>query len=216
MANPMQPPKPPQDVNAMRQKFFSGQRDDIERQQNMAGQQASDAIQRRMASIGQAGSGAAMGLELKSQRDIAEQGNAQRNALGGQELQANIQSQEAQLGRDLQESQFGRNLEQQAGQFGKQMEASRGMFDVEQGNKLKQLDLAERQFGLDKDVTAFNQRMAEIEANRPTPGMFGNLGIPGLKGPGDVPATMIDPLNLRANIPGVKNVPGLGGGGGGK
>lgn len=152
------------DYGAMKQKFFQGRRDDIERNANAQGQQVGDALTRRFAAIGQSGSGAAMAAQLKGQEQVQGQANQARNELAG----AEVQSMEPDIQRQFQEKL---TMGDQA--------FKKGMFDVEQGNKLKELDLAERNFALDKDTTEFNKRMAEIEANREAPGLFGSL-MPGM------------------------------------
>lgn len=195
----------PYDIGLKRQEFFNNRRADIERGAKAQGQEMGDALTRRFTAIGQASSGAAMQAQLKAQDQVTQQANQQRNELAGQELQA--MEPEAQR-------QF------QAGLADKDQAFKQRLFDVEQGNKLQEIDLAKKQFELDRDTTEFNKRMAEIEANRKPPGMLDNL-IPGLSpseimnpgaNPGGIAGTV---KKIIPNIPGVTSIPGLGGGGGG-
>lgn len=170
------------DIQAQRQKFFAGRRGEIQQQGNAQTQEAQDAIARRMTSIGQGASGAALAAQAKAREGIMQQTQAAQNDLAGQEMQAQFQEEglldqvrarefaakEAALGRDF-----------QGGMAEKDMTFKRGLFDVEQGNKIREMDLAERQFALDKDTTEFNRRMAEIEAAKKDPGLFGGGGFLG-------------------------------------
>jgi hypothetical protein len=162
--DPLKPPLPPKplapagpDIRQMRQKFFAGRRDEAQRQTLGQQQQADDLITRRMAAIGQSGSGAAMGAQLKARGEIQAQGANALNELAGQEMQGDMQ--EALADKD--------------------MSFKQGMFDVEQGNKLQELDLAKKQFLLDKDTTEFNRRMAELEMNQEDGGLLGSGGVLG-------------------------------------
>lgn len=154
---------------------------------NAQAQQQSDAIKRRMSAIGQgSGSGAAMGLQRQLANDTA---NQRVNAIGqvnAAEAQANLaaaeaqagrefQSNEARLGREFQagESRLGREFaggesalsrQQQESQFGRTLSEQGRMFDVEQGNKLKQLDMANQNLQLEREAQWFNQRMAELQS----------------------------------------------------
>ncbi len=101
---------------------------------------------------------------MKAQEAGAAQRDAAMNQIGGLELQAG-------------EADIGRQFAVQQGD--KDMAFKRSLFDLEQGNKVKELNLAERQFALDADTTGFNRRMAELEANRETPGLLGGGGFMG-------------------------------------
>jgi hypothetical protein len=51
------------------------------------------------------------------------------------------------------------------------------VFSFESGSKLRELDMAEKQFALDKDIAEFNKQIALMEANKPTDllgSLFGN------------------------------------------
>lgn len=182
-----------EDIYAQRNKFFKGQRDEVSRGANAFQQQADDTVKRRFAAIGQSGSGANIAAQLKAQEMGAAQRDAAMNQIGGLELQAG----EADIGR-----QFA------AQQADKDMGFKRSLFDIEQGNKLKELNLAERQFALDSDTTGFNRRMAEIESNRKPPGMLDNI-IPGLN-PTEIFA---NPMGIGGAVQKiVPKVPGITGG----
>ena len=156
------------DVNQMRSKFFEGRRADIERQGRGQMQEAGDSLKRRFASLGQVGSGAAIAAEQKAREGIQANVSNAQNELAGQEYAAEAQSAEAELGRKFSSDQAAKDM-----QFKKQL------FDVEQGNKVKEIDLAERQFQLDKDTTAFNRRLAELESGKEDPGLLGGGGFLG-------------------------------------
>lgn len=175
------------DIQAMRQKFFQGRRDDIERQGRGQVQEAQDALTRRFTTLGQAGSGAAIAASQKAREGIQANVNSAQNELAGHELQGFEQDATRDFARQ---------------QAKDDMSFKKGLFDVEQGNKLKEIDLAERQFALDKDTTAFNRRLAEAEMGRKNPGLFGGDGFLGtgidlgnpLANPGDFIATVGAPL----------------------
>lgn len=164
----MQPPQ--QDLATMRKNFFNQRRQETLQNVNQQGQQAQDAIQRRFASLGAQGSGAQFGVAQDARNATAEQGRQATRDIDQGEIQANMAAQEAQAGRDFQssEAQKARDLQNQ-------------MFGTEQQNKLKQLDLAERNFQLEKDAQEFNKQMAEIEAGRKPPGLLDSIGLGGIK-----------------------------------
>lgn len=189
---------PAPDVNAMRQKFFQARRDDVDRNTRGQQQETDDALQRRFTALGQGGSGAAIGAQLKAREGLQAQRNAAMGDVDAQEAGAQMQSAEAQLGRDFQRS-FGLEMAD------KDMGFKRQLFDIEQGNKLKEIDLAERQFALDRDTTEFNKRMAEIEAGRKPPGMLDGLGIPGVSNPMDIVTKQALPGGLPNPVKAITN-----------
>lgn len=144
-------------LQQMRQQFFSQRRGDLGQQRVAQSQEAGDLIARRMAAIGQSGSGAAIGLQNKAMNEIGAQNASALNDLAGQELQAN----EAEALAD------------------KDMGFKKAMFDVEQNNKLRELDMAREQLDLDKETTGFNRRLAEMEMNAEDPGLLGSGGFLG-------------------------------------
>ena len=155
LPKPPGPPPPPGQASPVpglapqRQKYFDTRRADVERSAVANQQQADDALSRRFAALGQQGSGAAIDAGIKAREAVMAQTDAARNELLGQEMQS--QMQEAQMGQ--QESQFGRTLGEQG-----------RMFDTEQGNKLRQLDMADQQMQLEKEAQWFNERMAEMQS----------------------------------------------------
>lgn len=158
---------PAQDNAMMRKQFFSQRRQEAQQAPIAQGQEAQDAIQRRFTSMGAANSGAAIAAAQKARDSVASQQRIATQDVDQAELQSNIHND----------------------QLDKQMGESRRMFDVEQGNKLKQLDLAEKQFLLDKDTTEFNKRMAEIAAGQAPPeGMFDKIG----SGLGKIPGAALN------------------------
>ncbi len=110
--------------------------------------------------MGAANSGANIAAMQKAQTGQADATRMANRDIDQGELQSMMASQEAQQGRD---------------------QANR-MFDVEQGNKLKQLDLADKNYQLEKEAQAFNTQMAAAEAGKPPPkGMFDSIKqIPGI------------------------------------
>lgn len=185
------------DYSAARKQFFDSKRSDIERQAKGAQQMQEDAIQRRFSSLGASGSGAAIGAQIKGRESVEATKNQAFNELGGQELQANIEDErfketlnEAQRGRDFQESQRKASEMFQSGEskVGREFAAAQAalergqretFFGAEQANKLKEFDLAERQFALEKDAQDFNKRMAEIMQAQEDPGLLGSGGFLG-------------------------------------
>lgn len=170
MADPLAPPppkpqapmKPVEDLTQMRQKFFAGRRDEANRNAIGQQQQMGDAINRKFTSMGQGGSGAAIGAHIKGQEAVQAQNNAALNELSGQEA-----SLDATMNFNQQMSDRDHGLK-------------REIFDVEKANKSRELDLADKQFGLDESTTGFNRRLAESEMNRKAPGLLDSLGLGGI------------------------------------
>jgi hypothetical protein len=161
------PPKPIQpNPAALRTQFFQGQRDDVSRQANAARQQNDDLITRRMAAIGQSGSGAALGAQIKGREAVDQQRDAALGGIRSQEAGVQMQQAEADTGRAFQE----RLSDKDAALKSK-------FFDVENKNKLSELDLARQQFALDKDTTEFNKRLALMEAGKKGPGGVLGTGV---------------------------------------
>jgi len=171
------------DLAGMRKQFFDTQRQTSKQDAFRRGQEADDLVQRRFTSLGQAGSGAALGTQLKARQANEELAQKAQQEIGGQELQAEMTAAEAQAVRDFQageaekmrgftgaESEKGRLF--QGGLADKDSALKREFFTQEQANKAREYELAKEQFALDKDTTAFNRRMAELEMNRKQPGMF--------------------------------------------
>lgn len=154
--------QPDENLKKMRNQFFQSRRNEAQQAANAQTQSGADAIQRRFASMGASGSGAQIAAMQKNQEAGLD---AQRKAL------SDVGSMELQAG----EADFGRQF--QAGMADKDISFKRELSGIEQGNKLKEIDLAERQFALDKDTTEFNRRLAEIELGRSgPPGALDTLG----------------------------------------
>lgn len=160
-----------------RQQFIQGQKDTIDRSFRGAQQEQEDAINRRMTSLGQANSGAAMNLQMKGRDQLIGQKSQALQDVAGQEMQLDMADRDLALKKDF--------------------------FDTEQRNKISELDLAERQFQMDKDTTEFNKRMAELSMNQSDPGLFGDLSLKGIgkKGIGAaVGSAVMGPVGAIAGI----------------
>lgn len=168
--------QPDENLKKQRDQFFQNRKQEAVQGANNQVQQGEDAIQRRFASMGASGSGAQIAAMQKN-RDSGL--DAQRKAqadVGAMELQAG----EADFGRSFQANEAQTARDFQGSMADKDMAFKQKLADVEQGNKLQEIDLAKQQFALDKDTTAFNQRMAEIEAGRAPGSTMGRLGqVPG-------------------------------------
>jgi len=191
MAAPALPKPPPaptyqpdEATKKMRTQFFDQKRAEGAQAVNSQAQQGDDAIQRRFAAMGAQGSGAQIAAMQKNRDAAMDAGRKSLTDVAGQELQANeadvgrsFQSAEAGVGRQFQSSEadLARKFQSteseaqrafQGSLAEKDMALKQKLADTDQTNKLAELDLARQQFALDKDTTAFNQRMAEIEAGR--------------------------------------------------
>ncbi len=149
----------------MRDDFLQTRKNEAGQRASTSLQQGEDALQRRFTAMGSANSGAHVAA-LQKNRDaaseVARQGAADVNSQALQFAESDsgrgFQSDEAKIQRDF-----------QGGLADKDFAFKERLSGIEQGNKLKEIDLAERQFALDKDTTEFNKRMAEIEAGREAP-----------------------------------------------
>lgn len=170
MALPKPPgaPPPPPDVNQLRQQFFKSKQDDVNRQFTGAQQEQQDALTRRFTAMGQAGSGAAIGAQMKGQADLEGQRSRALGDLSGQEAQMQMASQEAQAGRDFQglEAQKQRDFTKdfQGGQFDKEFGLKQNVFDLEKTSKLRELDLAQQQQDMDQMAQLYNQAVATVQS----------------------------------------------------
>lgn len=145
------------DINDMRKNFYTQRRADVERQARGSQQEGEDALKRRFTSLGSAGSGAELTLQAKAR----EQGDLARsqaiNEVSGQEASIMAQENEADTQRKFASSES----DKQRKLAGDDMGFKREIFQAEQGNKLREFDLAQKQFEMDKDTTEFNKRLAE-------------------------------------------------------
>lgn len=159
------------DLQNKRAEFFKQRRGEVNQDAQNQLQEGSDALNRRFTSLGMSGSGAAIGADLKNRDAVAASKAKALSDVQGQELQAN----EGDIGREFQgaEAQKGRDFS--GGLAAADSAQRQKFFDVEQGNKLTQIDLAKKQFDMDKDAYDFNKRMAEIAAGyeAPEPGKSG-------------------------------------------
>jgi len=182
----------PQDIATMRQQFFQQRRGnmqgDIERERAKLGaelgqgirqqqQETGDALTRRFAALGQGSSGASLAAQQKlNEQGLQAQGRLQQQLQDvgrGQIQELDSAEREAALQQGMAELQLGRQeamgskdealklaLSQADEQF------KREVFGEERMNKLKEFELALQQLEIDKDVTEFNKRMAEITSRQ--------------------------------------------------
>lgn len=184
----------PQQIADMRRQFFQSQRDIVNKElgaqraeaaQGLRQQQqeASDALQRRFAALGQAGSGAQIAAMSKLNQQGLDAQRAMENQIGRGALdRLGAAEQEAEYQQAAQELAGGRQLQL----AGMDEALKREIFGEERANKLKEYDLALKQFALDKDTTEFNKTLAQIEAKygqdaakRAAKGLFGYGGFLG-------------------------------------
>lgn len=175
------------DLQEQRNKFFKQKTEQAQGQIRGQTNENVGALQRRFTSMGAGGTGAAIAAEQKARASGLEQ---ERQALGdiaGQQLQMGeqdigrqfqseeaergrgFQSQEALLARQAQLGEAEKARKFQQGMAERDIGARRELFDIENKNKIRELDLALQQFDLDKDTIAFNKRMAEIQAGQTAP-----------------------------------------------
>lgn len=189
LRQPMQPAANP----------FERQREQAVQRAGATAQASGDAIKRRFAAMGGMNSGAAVKAEQIA-RDTANQ--QKEDAIAGvnaaesqdmaqkQEMQANrdFQSNEAKLGRDFQSTEAQKGRDFQKGQSDIDRAFQDKVFQFDSNSKLRQLDLADKQFALGKDESEFNKRLARYEAGNKG-GLFGGGGFLGLgigAGPADI------------------------------
>ena len=159
-------------------------------------QQAQDVIQRRFASLGAQGSGAQMAMEQKAREAGAAQTRQVEQDITGQEIaaqepelqrrfqseqmkqQQEFASRESQLGREAQlgesekqrqfmagESQASRTLQQQLA--ADDLKLKQSLANMQQANTAQELELAKKQFDIDKETTDFNKMLSLIMAGVP-------------------------------------------------
>lgn len=147
---------------AKRQQLLQGNRDAMSRQFVAQNQMQDDALRRRFAQLGNAGSGAALKAQLEAQRSLGESQADQERQLAGQELQAQQAFEEAQAGRDQQ----AQALKAQYDAQNVQNQLSREMFNTELSNKMdeynQQYELQRVKDLYDMDTTEFNRGIAQL------------------------------------------------------
>lgn len=146
-----EPYKPPQQMQATTQPSngFDAMRRRLEQRFTGQAQQGQDAIQRKLASLGNLNSGAAIKLQQQNQEQVGQQREDALAGIEAQEAQQNFQVAEAQKGREFQgmEAQKGRDF--QGGQFDKS-------FGLDERTKLGQLDLAQQEMLMKQSEQDFN------------------------------------------------------------
>lgn len=152
-----------------------------QRKTNSDMQSSDDAIKRRFAAQGGLNSGAYLKTANINANKIREDADTASQNIGFQEATAQRGIDEAQKGRDFQagESQKGRDFQKEISD--KDFAFKDKVFSFDSSSKLRELDLADKQFSLDKDTTEFNKRLALMEADNAAnpPGLFGQGGILG-------------------------------------
>lgn len=150
---------------------FDQLRKQAQQRANQAAQAGTDAIKRRFAAIGGLGSGAAIkqqNLMRQQANQQLEDANANINVAEAQErsrlADRDFAAQQNQLQRDFaaKEAEKGRSFQRELSD--KDFAFKNQVFAFEKDSKLKQLDLAQKQFDLDKETTEFNKIIAAIEA----------------------------------------------------
>lgn len=139
---------------------FQSHRERASQDQNASLQNNSDALKRRFAAMGSAGSGA----ELKLQKQAVEQSDKLRAQTTNE---INMAEEDANAANAQMENQM--NIAQA------DMDFKSKVFAFERGSKLHELDLAERQQQIDSTTTEFNKRMAEFAAKPPKQGFISNM-----------------------------------------
>lgn len=150
---------------------FDELRKQAKQRANQASQAGTEAMKRRFAAIGGLGSGAS----IKQENLVRQQANQQAedamtgiNAAEAQErsriADRDFAAQQNQLQRDFagKEAEKGRSFQREISD--KDFAFKNQVFAFEKDSKLKQLDLAQKQFDLDNETTEFNKRIAAIEA----------------------------------------------------
>jgi hypothetical protein len=146
-------------------------------------QQNQDALKRRFAALGGLNTGSA----IKAQQSAQQQGNEMRSRamreIDAQEADQDFQRQEARdvmkAQQDFQAGEAGKQRDFQASQGGLDRAFQERVFAFDSASKLRQLDLAERDFRLREDESEFNKRMAKWQASN-SGGFFGAGGFLGL------------------------------------
>lgn len=144
-----------------------------------AKQTQGDALKRRFAAMGALNSGSAIQAEQQSAQKVDEQLANQNEAIDAGQAQEEQRKAEVQQGRDFQAGEAEKQRTFQAGQAGIDRAFQDKVFSFDSASKLRALDQMDRQFGLQKDESEFNKRMAEEQAKK-TGGLFGGGGFLGL------------------------------------
>lgn len=150
------------EILAMRQKFFDQQKGQAKQQGIAQKQQGEEAIARRFASLGASGSGAQVAAMQKNVEAAADTERKGLEDVAGQELQVK----EGDVAREFQSDMAERGMEFQGSMADRETAFRQQLANVDQANKLKGMDMAERQFEIDKMTTEFNKQMAmaDLEA----------------------------------------------------
>lgn len=158
-------------LQSMRNQYFQQRRGDANQNAFRTQQEGEDALNRRFASLGAQGTGASIAA-LQKNRDMAAEGRNKAIAdIQGQELQAGegdiarqAAADENRAARGFQGTEAEKQRQFQGGLAGQDLAFKQSSFNTEQSNKLKELELAQQQFNLDKETTEFNKNLAAAEA----------------------------------------------------
>lgn len=145
-------------------------------QGDTAKQQGMDVLTRRQAQLGGGPSGAFVKLEQEQGR-LADAATEQAiENVNLQEAQQKMREKEIKQAQEFQSSEAGKQREFAGGEAEKQRGFQKGLFDIEQGFKERiqgfnekfqtsQLELMNKQFNLDEEITRFNQAIASLESS---------------------------------------------------
>jgi hypothetical protein len=135
------------------QRRFSGVKEKVGQQANAQLQSNTNALQRRFASQGAAGSGAAIKAEMMAQQNSE---TAKNDAL----MQVEGMEAEAMMNKDLAQAD---------------MDFKSRVFSFERGSKMHELDLAERQQQIDTVATEINAKTAHEMGKPPKQGIISSV-----------------------------------------
>lgn len=132
------------------QKAFSGMKELAVNKANAGLQGQSNALQRRFSAMGASGSGAQIKALQLAHDAASKQASDAATEIGASEVQAFQNHDLAQADMDFKQR----------------------VFNFEQGSKLHELDLAERQQKIDAASTEYNRRLSQFQAQPPKEGLI--------------------------------------------
>lgn len=147
---------------------FAVQREQAATRIKANAQGGQEALKRRFAAAGNLNSGAAVKAQQMAENEANRQIEDANKSIDVNEAQQNYQQGEAQKQRDF-----------QAGQANIDRGFQEKVFNFDSKSKLRQLDLADKDFELRKDESKFNKMVAQDQMNK-TGGLFGGGGFLGL------------------------------------
>lgn len=176
---------------------YKAARERVQQRSVADSQQADDAIKRRFTAMGAMNSGAAVKAQQQAQEQVlqkrneamssvdeAEQQRAERIAdrdfqSAENEKQRQFAAKEGLLGREFQagEAEKGRGFQRE--QSGIDRAFQEKVFSFDSASKLRQMDLADKEYALKKDESEFNKNLERHKAAN-SGGLFGAGGFLGL------------------------------------